>query len=61
MSKINFDDIQEHYETALTEKKVNTNDVNTAIVDNDLNTKFISIQKEREQISSYEDLEKYQK
>lgn len=61
MSKLNFDDIQEHYETALTEKKVNTHDVNTAIVDNDLNTKFISIQKEREQISSFEDLEKYQK
>lgn len=60
MSKINFDDIQEHYKTAITEKEVNTHDVNTAIIDNDLSNKFISIQKEKDQISTIEDLERYQ-
>ena len=60
MSKINFEDIQEYYETALAEKEANPQGVNTAIIDNNLNDKFISIQKEKEQISSLEDLGKYQ-
>jgi len=61
MSKIDFEDIQEHYETALAEKAANNQDVNTAIHDNELNGKFNSLQNEREQISSLEDLEKYHK
>ncbi|WP_340113671.1 hypothetical protein [Maribellus mangrovi] len=61
MSKINFDDIQENYKTALAEKEANTQDVVAAINDNDLTDKFTLIQKEKEQISSIEDLTKYQK
>ena len=61
MSKINFEDIQDNYETALAEKVANTQDVVTAIVDNDLIDKFTLIQKDKEQISSIEDLSKYQK
>lgn len=61
MNKINFEDIQEHYTAALAEKAANAKDVNTAILDNGLADKFISYQKEKEQISSLEDLEKYQK
>ena len=61
MSKINFEDIQENYETALAEKETNAKDVVTAIIDNDLTDKFTSIQKDKEQISSIEDLSKYQK
>jgi len=61
MSKINFEDIQDNYETALAEKVANTQDVVTAIVDNDLVDKFTLIQKDKEQISSIEDLSKYQK
>lgn len=61
MNKINFEDIQEHYKAALAEKEANAKDVNTAILDNGLADKFISYQKEKEQISSLEDLEKYQK
>lgn len=61
MSKINFEDIQDNYETALAEKVANTQDVVTAIVDNDLIDKFTLIQNDKEQISSIEDLSKYQK
>lgn len=61
MSKINFDNIQEYFEAALAEKEANTQDVNTAIIDNKIADKFIYIQKEKEQITSLEDLEKYQK
>jgi hypothetical protein len=61
MNKINFEDIQEHYKAALAEKEANAKDVYTAILDNGLADKFISYQKEKEQISSLEDLEKYQK
>src|SRR5690554_101152 len=61
MNKINFEDIQEHYKAALAEKEANAKDVNTAILDNGLADKFISYQKAKEQISSLEDLEKYQK
>ena len=61
MSKMNFEDIQENYETALAEKVANTQDVVIAIVDNDLIDKFTLIQKDKEQISSIEDLSKYQK
>lgn len=61
MSKINFEDIQENYETALAEKAANNQDVVTAIIDNDLTNKFTLIQKDKEQISSLDDLSKYQK
>ena len=61
MSKINFEDIQENYETALAEKVTNTQVVVAAIIDNDLTDKFTLIQKDKEQISSIEDLSKYQK
>lgn len=61
MSKINFGDIQENYETALTEKVSNKQDVLSAIIDNDLINKFIFIQKDKEKINSIEDLFKYQK
>ena len=61
MSKIDFDDIQEKYKTALAEKLANTQDVVTAIVDNNFIDKFTLIQKDKEQISSIEDLSKYQK
>ena len=61
MSKINFKDIQENYETALSEKKANTEDVVNAIIDNDLTAKFVSIQTDKEKINTIEDLAKYQK
>lgn len=61
MSKINFEDIQDNYETALAEKKTNIQDVVTAIIDNDLTDKFTLIQKDKEQITSIDDLSKYQK
>lgn len=61
MSKINFEDIQENYKTALAEKMANAQDVGTAIIDNDLTDKFTLIQKDKDQISSIEDLSKYQK
>ncbi|WP_298286836.1 hypothetical protein [uncultured Lutibacter sp.] len=61
MSKINFEDIQENYNTALTEKEVNSQDVVTAIIDNDLTDKFNLIQKEKDQINSIEELYNYQK
>ena len=40
MSKMNFDDIQENYKTALAEKEANTQEVVAAISDNDLTDKF---------------------
>ena len=61
MNKINFEVIQDNYKTAIAEKAANTQDVVTAIVDNDLIDKFTLIQKDKEQISSIEDLYKYQK
>lgn len=61
MNKINFEVIQDNYKTAIAEKAANTQDVVTAIVDNDLIDKFTLIQKDKEQISSIEDLSKYQK
>jgi hypothetical protein len=61
MNNLNLEELQENYETALTEKKANTQDVVTAIVDNELTDRFILIQKDKEQISSLEDLSKYKK
>lgn len=61
MSKLNFENIQEYYEVALAEKDVNFQDVNAAIIENNLVDKFTIIQKEKEQIRTLEDLDKYQK
>ena len=61
MSKLNFENIQEDYEVALAEKENNFHDVSAAIIDNNLVDKFIAIQKERGQIQSLNDLDKYQK
>ena len=56
MNKITFEEVKEHYETALAEKENNTKDVITGIIDNNLTDEFASIQKEKEKINSLEDL-----
>ena len=61
MSKINLDDIQDRYDTALLQKKENIEIVKKSIIDNGLIEKFESIQKSKKKIDSIELLEKYQK
>jgi hypothetical protein len=58
---MNIDIIMENYETVFAEKNANREDVISAIVESDLNQKYILIQKTRGQINTREDLSKYKK
>jgi hypothetical protein len=59
MSKMNIDSLQEKYETALAEKGNNFHNVEAAIIENDLNSKYEYLRKEKEKVNSSSDLEKY--
>lgn len=61
MSKINLEEIQIRYNTALLQKKDNIEIVKKSIIDNELIEKFESIQKSKKKIDSIELLEKHQK
>jgi len=59
MTKMDIESLQEKYETALAEKGNNYQNVKAAIIENDLTSKYEYFRKEKDQINSNSDLEKY--